>query len=147
MTTGTETRESLTARILGAILPRRMKRLIFVSSFIAHLRNTNNPDRQLLAKINKLLVLTSNDEALLFPIQLHQRIWDKVELKDVLNGKSITVDDSSQISSYRFRKPQIRILSEEIIKIIPSWLMYGSKNQIRSDLICIFENLNIANQK
>lgn len=142
MTTNTNTRESLTARILGHVLPRRMKRLIFVSSFIAHIKNSTNPDKELLSKINKLLMLSSSDEALLLPVQLHQQIWHKVVLKDVLSEKNIEIDDISQIASYSFKKPQIRTLSEEIIRVIPNWLMYGSKTQIRSDLICIFQNMD-----
>lgn len=139
--------QSFTSRVLGKLLPRRMKRLIFVSSFIAHLRNTTDPDRDLLSKINKLLSLSNRDEALLLPIQLHQQIWSKVFLKEVFQEKSINFDDISQIASFKFHKPQIRTLSEEIIKVIPSWLMYGSRNQVKNDLVCIFENMGVLFQK
>lgn len=139
--------QSFTSRALGKLLPRRMKRLIFVSSFIAHLRNTTDPDRDLLSKINKLLSLSNRDEALLLPIHLHQHIWSKVFLKEVFQEKSINFDDISQIASFKFHKPQIRILSEEIIKVIPSWLMYGSRNQVKNDLVCIFENMGVLFHK
>ena len=147
MITNSSPRESLTARFLGQVLPKRMKRLIFVSSFIAHIKNSTNPDKELLSKINKLLLLSSNDDALLLPVQLHQQIWQKVVLKDVLTDKNIEIDDISQIASYSFKKPQIRTLSEEIIRVIPNWLLYGSKTQIRSDLICIFQNMDILLKK
>ena len=81
------------------------------------------------------------------PIQLHQQIWSKVFLKEVFQEKSINFDDLSQIASFKFHKPQIRTLSEEIIKVIPSWLMYGSRNQVKNDLVCIFENMGVLFQK
>lgn len=139
--------ESLSARILGKILPNRIKRLIFISSFIAHIKNTQNPDKDLLTKINTLFSLSSDADAMMLPIKLQQRIWHTVALKEVLQDKSIVVDDVGQISSYKFVKPQIRTLSEDIIKIIPKWLKYGSNNQIRSDLITVFKNTDQLFQK
>lgn len=133
-------RETLTARLLGKLLPNRIKRLIFISSFIAHIKNTKNPDKHLLSKINRLFSLSRDDDAMLLPFKLQERIWHTVALKEVLQEKSIVTDNISQVADYRFVKPQIRTLSEDIIKIIPGWLKYGSNNQIRSDLIIVFKN-------
>lgn len=141
------TSETMTAWLLGKILPNRIKRLIFISSFIAHIKNTTNPDKTLLLKINKLFSLSRDDEAMLLPFRLQDRIWESIALKEILQEKSIVVDDVSQIAEYRFVKPQIRTLSEDIIKIIPRWLKYGSNNQIRSDLITMFKNTDALFQR
>lgn len=134
-------KESLIARLIGKMLPDRMKRIIFVSSFVAHIKDCKNPDKELLNKINTLLTLSQGDEALAFPMMLHSKIWDKVELKEIFISKNIQIDDIHQIAEYKFIKNQVRLVSEELVKKTPRWLRYSSNTQMRSDLMKVLYSM------
>lgn len=135
-------RESLTAKVLGLLLPNRAKRLILISSFIAHIQNNDHPDKELLSKINKLLKLCNSDGALLAPMVLHAKVWDNETILESLAQKNFRVSDLSEIASFNLTNTQIRTLSEQIVALTPSWLIYGSKTRIKHDLTHVFGNLN-----
>lgn len=134
-------KESLIVRLIGKMLPDHMKRAIFVSTFVAHIKDCKNPDKELMNKINTLLNLTQDDITLFAPMKMHSRIWDKVELKEIFIGKNIQIDDIHQIAEYKFIKNQVRLVSEELVKKTPRWLRYSSNTQMRSDLMKIFNNM------
>lgn len=138
-------KENLITKMMGYILPDRMKRIIFISSFIGQIKDCKNPDMELLSKINNLLTLsTQNNQgavALAFPMKMHSVLWDKVELKEIFLSKNIHIDDVRQIAEYKFVKNQVRLVSEELVKRTPRWLRYSSNTQMRSDLMLVFNNM------
>ena len=142
MTSSVSVKQTLTAKLLGTVLPNRMKRLIFISSFIAHIRDNSDSDKELIAKLNKLLQLSNSDSALELPMMLHKKIWDNITIKEIFISKNIPMDSVSEIATIKFVKPQVRVVSEEIIRLIPNWLRYGSNTQIRSDLVTLFTNMD-----
>jgi hypothetical protein len=141
MTSDQTFNESLITRLIGKVLPDRMKRIIFVSSLVAHINDCKNPDKELLSKINTLLTLSGERGALVLPMKMHSQIWDKVELIEVFTSKNIPIDDIHQIAEYKFVKNQARLVSEELVKRTPRWLRYASNTQMRSDLIKVFNNM------
>src|SRR5690606_9982904 len=68
-------------------LPNRTKRLIFVSSFLAHIQNCNSTDKAIISKLNTLLHLSSDDKALVWPMQLHEKIWGDIKIEKILHDK------------------------------------------------------------
>lgn len=133
-----------TIGVLNTLLPDRIKRMIFISSLAAHIKEVSNPDKVLIGKLNKLLELSSSDGALKLPMSAHQRIWHNLEPNTIY--ASTRQSDSpltslSELQSHRLPPQQLRIVSEQIIKFTPDWLRYGSNRQIRSDLMRLFSNM------
>lgn len=133
--------QTLSGRILEKILPDRTKRLIFVSSFLAHIQICDSSDRNLISKLNLLLDLSADDNALVLPMQWHERIWSDVHVDKILHDKGIEISNINQILEIEFMSPKVRTLSEDIIKAMPKWLKYDSNTRMRSDLIKLFRNI------
>lgn len=150
MSKGTEksdNKPTITGRFLGKILPNRTKRLIFVSSFIAHIQVCEHADRNLIAKINRLLHLSDDDFALFLPMQYHEKIWSKLNVEQLLHDKGFAISNFNQIAEIEYMSPKVRTLCEDIIKLMPEWLKYASNTQMRSDLIKLFKNIGDLVQK
>lgn len=139
--------ENLIPTLLGKLLPKRAKRIIFVSSFIAHIQNCQNPDKTLLNKLNLLLELSGDYNALDLPMRLHNKIWGNIEISKILEDKNISIFSSDQVVQVEFLTSQIRTVSEQIVKATPEWLRYDSNTKMRSDLIKLFKNLGDLLQK
>lgn len=135
------TLEKKTSDILGAILSKKAKRTIFVSSFIAHIQKLQQSDKTLLTKLNLLMELVSDDKALVLPSRLHNKIWGNLQLEELLRERNIAVTSIDEIVHLEFSTPQIRTMSEQIVKATPEWLRYDSNTKMRADLIKLFKNL------
>lgn len=133
--------EASVPEILGKVLPRRAKRMIFVSSFIAHIQNCQTSDKTLLNKLNLLMQLSADDNALDLPMRLHNRIWGNIQIEEILRDKNLAVSSIDEIVHMEFVTPQIRTISEQIVKATPEWLKYDSNTKMRADLIKLFKNL------
>jgi hypothetical protein len=138
---------NITKTILEKTLPDRMKRLIFISSFLAHIHKCRKSDDALISKLNELLELSGDKNALVLPMQLHDKIWSDVKLDQILNNKSVRLSSFDEIASYEFLSTKLRIVSEEIVEATPAWLKYSSKTKMRSDLITLFKSLGDITQK
>jgi hypothetical protein len=135
--------EQSVPNILGRVLPKRVKRMIFVSSFIAHIQNCrqSNSNKTLLSKLNLLMQLSADDKALDLPMRLHNRIWGNIHVEEILRYKNLEITSIDEIVHMEFATPQIRTISEEIVKATPEWLKYDSNTKMRADLIKLFKNL------
>ena len=133
--------ETIVTLFLSKIFSPRVKRMIFLSSFLAYVQGTNHPDKELLVKLNKLLKLAQLDDALMAPSMRNQKILGATLLRDEPLGNSgIMLKELDQIQDYKIFVSQARKISDSVIKNAPEWLRYGSNKQIRSDLITLLTN-------
>jgi hypothetical protein len=112
---------------LGAIAPyvvsRRMKKLILFSSLTAVLKQDDVLDKQTLEKLNLVMGLSNDVEAMNFPVYMRSAIWK--------GGAPIQVPDAV-FSKYPSEQDLQTVLSELISKI-PHWLRYGKDAEMQSD--------------
>lgn len=142
MNKGSEQRKpKMVGKLLGKVLPNRTKRLIFVSSFLAHIQNCNSTDKSIISKLNTLLHLSGDDKALVLPMQLHERIWGDINIEKILHDKGIEVSNIDKIIHVQFMSKKIRTLSEDIVKVMPEWLKYDSNTRMKTDLVKLFNNI------
>lgn len=127
--------------ILGKVLSKRTKRIIFVSSFIAHIQNCQSSNKTLLSKLNTLMELSSDDNALDLPMRFHNRIWANAQIDEIFREKNLQLLSINEIVHMEFSSPQIRTMSEQIVKTTPDWLKYDSNTKMRADLIKLFKHL------
>jgi hypothetical protein len=117
--------------VLDTQLPRRTKRLIFLASFSARMKNEKQFDSATLEKLNRLMVLSSNDSALKLPIHLSKVIWNGRTINDIC-GDSFA---DGQLSSDR-----VAIAAEQIVNRMPNFLRYGRRNDIVADVKKLLSN-------
>ena len=126
--------------MLGRFLTPRAKRLIFLSSLTAYIKDVHDPDNATLEKINEMFSLSENTSALKFPMQVSTRIWggfDTAELKYA----GVNCSTLSEVGSQKLAISQMRIVANRLIKYMPDWLRYESNESMRQD---IFKLLNTS---
>lgn len=127
--------------VLKNVLPDRAKRLMLLSSLHARIATDAHPDKEIARKLNEVFALSSSDEALLFPMQLRERLWREPINVSCGVSNPVEVKDFRDIASMTFTKSQVRIVSDQILKTVPGWLQYGSKRQMKQDVVALLSNL------
>lgn len=129
--------------LLSKILSSRTKRIMFISSLYAYIKQIQNPDEEIALKLNQVMCLSSREDALMLPMALSKYIWR--------NGASIHCSTEevqmNQLSDALRRVDSLaqqRIISEQVIQNTPQWLQYGSHRRMRYDLMELFKNIKVA---
>lgn len=131
----TSFREVLVRLVLGKLLPNRMKRLFLISSLHAKINAVSKPDRAIAQKLNQTMALGSDPESLIFPMKLGNKFWKNNSLEvEVGNTNQIKIHDLAQITTTNLTKAQVRIVADQILKIVPVYLMYDSKRKMKQDI-------------
>lgn len=133
----------LTSWLLNRVLPDPIKRMIFLSSLAAYIRNLDEPDKELLQKLNEILLLSSNAEALRLPMEIHSKIWGKFDTNR-LRCDGINCSNMRDFKLEGLPKSQMRIVANRLIDYMPSWLKYHSREGIRQDIYRLFLGLDLV---
>lgn len=127
-------------RVLSSKTPKRIKRLLFVSSLLGLLDDAERTDKEMTVKLNSLLKVAHNHEALLFPIAVKSLIWNKL-----IKEPNLTIE-GTEYSIFDFKKIKnvdrnYDLLISFILTQMPIWLVYGSKNLMHHDLQMLLEKV------
>lgn len=127
---------------LGNILPRKTKRLIFISTFIACANEVTNPSKLLLTRINELLHVSNIDEAIALPMLFGCKMW-KHKFPDGLHFDHLQ-NPKIKLSEFKnkdLNSAELRITANTILSELPKWLMYDSKRVMRADVVALISAL------
>lgn len=116
---------------LGGLLSPRMKRLVFLSSLVAQIKDEAFPMEKSTKKANELLHLSGDHTSLFFPFQLCSVIWRGKTKKEIIGG-DVDLDD--------FGPARIAEVSSTVVENAPSWLHYGDDPLIKQDVQTILQN-------
>lgn len=117
-------------RFFIRFLPNRMKRLTFLASLAAVAKNTEEPNQEMIQKLNNLLGLASTgDAALKLPISVSSLIW---------SNKDIVVGDIYLLSKSHDGAPYVLESAERIVNALPTWFLYDNKENIVHDILELF---------
>ena len=124
-------------------LPDKVKRMLFLTSLAAYVKDLKNPPLAALEKLNTLMLLSSNTSLLMFPIEIRSKIWADMTVKDLEEhlGRTVTFQE---LRKGDLNAAQKRILTSMVIDKAPKCLIYGSNSRIRKDLYKMFDNLDTA---
>lgn len=133
--------------LLEKWLPRKTKRLVFISTFIACVNNVNTPSKRMLSKINELLHVSDNDSAISLPMMFGCKLWESklpcgVHLKH-LNNPTIRLSD---LKDKELNTAELRIVANTILSSCPQWLMYDSKRVMRTEVITVINVLPLISE-
>lgn len=107
--------------LLSRLLPTRTKRLILFASLSARICDDKTKfNSATLHKLNSVMALSSEDQALALPVQLSKVIWKK---------------DSGNVLLYPTKDAAAAEgVVDKIMSEIPGWLKYSNKKGMREDL-------------
>lgn len=129
----------------------RVKRLIFLSSVFGLIENVSAPSKDTLSKLNKVLRLAHNNDAIAFPIYIHSWLWSNCE-----PTRKVLIDDSevsltellSDINECSLRETHAGVfnkLAKYLSNIAPEWIVYGPTQMIAKDLEVLFKKCSTHN--
>ncbi len=133
------------SRFLMDHVPSRIKRLIFLSSIIGVIEHVETPDQEMLNKLNTVLKLAHNNEAMALPIHIHSWLWKDCDLESSFNveGKELNI---TSIASANLNKSGFLKVAEYLISKAPEWIIYDSEQAIAKDLEIVFKNVPCVNR-
>lgn len=116
--------------LLGKKFPRKIKRLIYISSLAATLKQIDTPDNILSKQLNNIFKIARYPDAILFPMYIKSLIWTDLdkEVINLANKENVNIEEN--------------ILAEKCTKVMPKWLVYDSMEKIKLDTSLVIHNLS-----
>ena len=119
---------------------RRFKRLIFLASVLGQLGIQRMHETTITVKLNRVLKIAHNDDAIKFPMYVHSWIWMfGNEAPQVQMGRESILLPSIDITSLTHR--EIRYLADFFYTHAPSCLIYSSRAVMYKDLERLIRNV------
>ena len=121
-------------------VPKRIKRLIFVASILALVDGTKEINKTLASKLNLILQVAYNVEAMYFPMAVKSIIWKSVIKNPLVTiaGNTYNIKDLNDI---RVLDPDLSNVSAFLIDRMPAWLVYGSRDLMHRDIQVLFQKV------
>ena len=113
-------------------LPRRTKRMIFLTSLTALIKNTTSLSNETLHRLNELMGLAYEEKAMLLPAQYCSGIWCgktfcEVCQKDISQSKSLSTETLYEMVNH-------------VYESMPQWLRYARDIDIQGDIARLLDN-------
>ncbi len=118
---------------IGIFMPRQRKRLFIIAGIHAKLIQNGVFHEESINKLNGVLHLTDDDKSLDIPESVYESVWDSSELSKILHQIPTTYDGETCMLYNDAKR-----VTEEILKLTPKWLQYGSLDEMSLDLINLF---------
>ena len=120
------------AKHLAEMLPRRFKRLLYVSSAMGTLLKEKHPDNALVMRINKKLRLAYSATGMMFPIYIGAMIWKNLANSIIsLTVGPVTLSD---LHVHMLNDMDCWKTGALFAKNVPQWLRYGSTELMTADV-------------
>lgn len=122
---------------LGKILPRDIKRALFIVSVFLAVKKAEKPSHELVRKINDLLAkakVHSKQNLVTLEVSsvLTHYIWKRFDENGVvIDGQQYTID---QLVGMSTSNEQTATIGSRLIDQTPKWLRYGSVELMTRDL-------------
>lgn len=132
-------------RIAHTKLPRRWKRLIYVSSILGLIQQVKDPDMRLVNKLNKVLRIADNSNSYILPMYIKSIIWKQAANHSIVLGdRSISVEE---IGACDLTRTDCTAIGVYFANNAPAWLKYGSDELMVSDVKLLINQINQSKQQ
>lgn len=117
-------------RTVAACVPNGVKRLILLSSLIAYVINTKDPERELVRNMDSSLRLTqsSHCDSLRFGFLISQLFWGDREL----------FKNEIEVLTSCAARGEKMAAAEKIVRCIPQWFGYSERQQLAEEVSLYF---------
>jgi len=113
------------SNFLQTHLPKRFKRLIFIASTLGVLDWMKEADMDTLKEVNQVLDLANDPAAIEFPLVKYHWMWQQVPV-------TVNLEDGP---------PNFYNLARNLIKTAPTYMVYGSTDEVASDLQTLYRSI------
>ena len=130
------------AKAITPPLPRRLKRLIVISSIVGAVKHIHNPDAALINKLNRALVLNYKGA---WTVSMFTRslVWRFSSKEAIAIGTQGTVMVCNLDNCHLNRDEEVQVV-DWFMQRMPTWLKYGSEKLMRHDIASTLSQLNPA---
>lgn len=118
---------------LGALLPKRTKRLMCLASVFAYSRGSTDLDDETIKKLNNVMGLAGEDRAIKLPVHLSRAIWHGPDGKERISTDVLNPDVLKQPDPVNFRR-----IAEACVAVMPSWIRYGDDREMAEEVEKLF---------
>lgn len=120
-------------------VPKRFKRIVFISSIMGMIEQSRDANMELVNKVNEIFQLAKDPKTFLLPVHFNSVIWTDITADSPLGGDP----EANEVCRICLRDINDRILSHDeceaigrhFAKNVPDWLKYGSFELMVSDVI------------
>lgn len=126
--------------------PKRFKRLIYISSILAIVKQIREPDQFLINKINDVFKIARYPDAMIFPMYIKSLIWfDLTEETFIqINNRKIQI---TELDCQCFDNHDCEAIGQYFNRTAPSWIRYGSERLMVDDVVTLMRHLRDFNQQ
>lgn len=130
------------AKAITPPLPRRLKRLIVISSIVGAVKHIHNPDSVLINKLNRALVLDYKG-AWTVSMLTRSLAWRFNSTEEIAIGTKGTVMVCDLNHCHLNRDEEVQVVNW-FMQRMPAWLRYGSEKLMRHDIASALSQLKYA---
>jgi hypothetical protein len=127
-------------RVMTDKLPRRLKRLIYISSIMGLIQQVKEPDMSLVNKLNEVFKIAKHPDAFIFPMYIKSIIWRDAVSVAILAEDNRTINIGN-IVQCDLTTRDCKTIGEHFAANAPSWLKYGSEALMINDVITLVSQL------
>lgn len=120
-------------------LPIRVKRMMFLSSLFAYLIGKKKPSDQSIKRLNVVLKLYNDHDAIKFPILIYKSLWKSLD--DNINFYSDIGETFAQYAKRLAVSGRSREIGEVVFRHSPYWMLYGDRETIVKDIETMIFNV------
>lgn len=130
----------LFGRTIGHRLPRKYKRMIYISSILGLLQQVREPDMELVKKLNDIIKIAHHVEVIQGPIYIKNLIWRTFSKRTLAlsETKTIAVCD---IAKSELTQRECEVIGNFFANSAPEWMRYGSLGMMINDVTLLIQNL------
>jgi len=133
-------KEGFFSKILKNILPKKIKKLILVSSILAIVKKSKDPDMELIKKLNDVLNLAHDPNAFIFPMKINSFIWDTSSSRLMINNRFISFDE---ITKLELSSDDYAGIGDYFANVAPKWIKYADSKTISEDVTVLIKQIVI----
>lgn len=128
MSTQTSERRGLMERLtsigqffLSKLISSHGKRIIFITSLYFQVVQFERLRADALSKLNSIMNLAANEQALQVPAMMHGMVWNHIALDDELGA---------ELMDREITPERAHSLSERVVELSPPWVRYDKRDML-----------------
>ncbi len=125
--------QSFFSYILKRIVPVRTRRFTFMTSLALTIKQVHGAKADTLQKINELLNLVDDTDALKIPAMIQDYVWDEQQISRCLMGHSVQEIAANQTL--------LATVSKTIFTASKPWLRYCRRDDMLNDICEVIKQL------
>lgn len=122
-------------------LNRRMKRMVTIASLFGYIFNKKESNDAMVERLSKIMNLSNNCKAIVFPLIYHNLFWGSVERKHLQELTTIKINVTKKLHKETISNEDIDSCAKMLMSILPNYLLYDNFSVIRQDLAHLMESV------